>query len=52
VRVLALARATGHVAWQTDLVATPPESPTITMALRDHQLVVRVGAKIYGLTTK
>jgi hypothetical protein len=52
VRLLALARATGHVAWQTDLLATPPESPKITMALRDHQLVVGVGAKLYGLALK
>ncbi|HEX7699972.1 MAG TPA: hypothetical protein VF403_04605 [Kofleriaceae bacterium] len=52
VRVLALARATGHVAWQTDLVATPPPSPKITIALRDHQLVVGLGPKLYALTTR
>lgn len=52
VRLLALARATGHVAWQTDLAAVAPADPYVTFALRDHQLVVGVGPKLYALTTR
>ena len=49
VRLLALARTDGHVAWHTDLAAAPPADPYVTLAVRDCQLVAGVGPKLYGL---
>ena len=50
--VVALARATGHLAWQTELAGTTPSEPDIDLALRGNQLAVRVGPKIYALAVK
>jgi hypothetical protein len=49
VRVLALDRKTGKVAWQTDLEAKSPEHVDASVAVRDGQLAVQVGPKIYVL---
>jgi hypothetical protein len=50
--VVALARSTGHIAWQTELAGTTPSEPYIDLALRGTQLAVRVGPKIYALALK
>jgi predicted pyridoxine 5'-phosphate oxidase superfamily flavin-nucleotide-binding protein len=53
IRVLALARATGHTVWQTDLVhLSSDDRPDVDLALRGNQLAVRVGPKIYALDLK
>ena len=47
VRLLALARATGEVAWQTELAAKPPDSPRTRVAVRDGLVAARVGSTLY-----
>lgn len=47
VRLLALARATGEIAWQTELAAQPPETPRVRIAVRDGLVAVRVGPTLH-----
>lgn len=47
VRLLALSRATGKAAWQTDLPGADAKASSVELAVRDGLLAVRVGGKLY-----
>jgi hypothetical protein len=49
VRLLALARDSGKVAWQTDLPGASPEASSLAIAVvhRDRRLAVRVGTRVF-----
>lgn len=49
VMLLALARDSGRVVWQTDLVGASPDAPShqVVVMQRDRRLAARVGTRLF-----